>query len=239
MIRKSLFAANFAKLFGTATVAAAMCMAPSAHAGVLDFETPVDAPFVFAGDVLSMGNYYVEGAGTAGFVGSISNNDACSGEGLQCPANNNGSYYAALDDGYMFFGLRNGGAFSIASLDASFIGAAATYPSVAALLYITGFNAAGMVDEIYLNLAGPTAGNFNFATYDLTGFGGGNLFTDVRIASYACDASGNCDRSMNQARFALDNVVTVDAADVPEPGTLALLGLGLAGLAGFKRRRAA
>ena len=224
------------KLFNAVAIAAALCAAPASQAGVLDFETPVDAPFVFAGDVLAMGNYYVEGAGLPGFVGAIGGNDTCAGP--QCPVNNATSYYSALDDGYMFFGMLDGSAFSLASLDASFIGAgAASYPSIAALLYLTAFNAAGsIVDEIFLDLAGPTGGNFNFATYDLTGFGGG-LFTDVRVASYACDATGNCNRTTNQAQFAIDNIVTVNA--VPEPGTFAMMGLGLLALRSFSRRRAA
>lgn len=227
------------RLFNTIAIAAALCAAPLSQAGVLDFEAPVDAPFVFSGDVLAMGNYYVEGAGTAGFVGAIGTNDACAG--IQCPVNNATNYYSALDDGYMFFGMLDGSAFTLGSLDASFIGTGGTYPAVAALLYIAAYDSVGLVAEIYLDLAGPSNGNFNFATYDLSAFGGGLSFTDVLVASYACDGSGQCGRTTNQAQFAIDNIVTVglDAGVVPEPGTFALLGLGLLGLRTFSRRRAA
>jgi len=244
MIRHSSFAATFKKLLGAAAVGAALCATSAAQAGTLDFEAPVDSPYIFAGDVVTVGNYVVEGYGlqgpdgTPGLVGSISNTEGCFG--VQCPINNAGTYYSGLADGYMAFHRVDGGLFSIGTLDASFIGLGETYPALAGLLYITGFDATGIVAEIFLNLAGPTNGNFSFASYDLTGFGGGALFTDVRIASYACDANGDCNRETNQANFAIDNIVTIDAAgDVPEPGTFALMGLGLLGLGAFSRRRAA
>lgn len=226
------------RLFNAVAIAAALCAAPLSHAGVLNFETPVDAPFVFAGDVLAMGNYYVQGGGI-GWVGTIGTSEAC--DGVQCPVNNATNYYAGVDDGYMFFGMLDGSAFTLGSLDASFIGTGGTYGAVAGLLYVAAFDAVGLVAEIYLDLAGPTNGNFSFATYDLSAFGGGLSFTDVLIASYACDGSAQCNRTTNQAQFALDNVVTLvpGAGDVPEPGTFALLGLGMLGLRACARRRAA
>lgn len=228
------------RLLTALAAATVLCAAPAVQAGVLDFETPVDNPFVSSGDVLQLGKYYVEGAGTSGFVGAIGGRDTC-GDGLQCPVNNQTTYYSALDDGYLFFGMWDGSAFSLKSLDASFIGAGlASYPSVAAILEITAFDAQGIVDDIFVNLAGPIGGSFNFATFDLSSFGNGKTFTDVRIASFACTVgSTTCDRTTNQANFALDNIVTVDASDVPEPGTFALLGLGLLGLRAARARRRA
>lgn len=238
MIRKFPSARRgFARVCSAVAVAAAMCAAPLSQAGVLDFETPVDSPFVFAGDTVTFGKYYVEAAGI-GF-GTVATSASCDGS-QRCPTKNTSTYYSAFNDDYLYFGMTDGSGFTLASLDASFIGAGqASFPSVAGLLYIAAFDANGLVDEGYLSLAGPTGASFEFATYDLTGFGGGSLFTDVLVASFACDASGNCNRTSNQANFAIDNIVTVDAADVPEPGTFALLGLGMLGLRAARRRRAA
>lgn len=224
-----------ATLFSTIALAAALCATSVAQAGVLDFEGPNDGPLVFAGDVQTIGKYYVEGAGTPGFVGTIAGSDSC--DGPQCPANNATTYYSGVDDGYMFFGLADGSRFTLGTIDASFIGTGGTYGSVAGLLYIAAFNATGLVAEIYLDLAGPTGGAFNFATYDLSAFGNGLAFTDVLVASYACDDPANCDRTRNQANFAIDNIVTIDAVAVPEPGSLALFLLGMLGLGAIARRR--
>lgn len=228
------------KFLKSLIAAAALSTCAMAQADVtLNFEG--DAPGIFfAGQQTVIDDsYWIETYGgtlTTDLAGTIidgSDRFACD-SGIACPVNNKSKYLGLLDDSYFYFGLADDSKFKLTSLQASFIGSGQTYPTTSGILQLQGFNADGSTvgGTLQLSLSGPTNGSFNFANYN-TGAFGSQLVSYVRVLGYACDATGSCNRSTNLANFAIDNIVTV-----PEPTTLALLGLGLAGFGVSRRRRA-
>jgi len=214
-------------------------MGSVAQAGVLNFEGQVDSPFVFASDHIKVGDYWIEsygGSQTSDLVGAfVDGSDPANCFAVSCPINNSSQYYTGLDDGYFYFGFNNDAKFGLASLRASFVGnGQASFPAIAGMLVLQGFDELGHTVGAarQLGLSGPVGGQFNFGTFDLSSMKG--MFSYVRVLGYACDAAGNCNRNSNLANFAIDDIVTV-----PEPGSLALFGLGMAGLGLAARRRRA
>lgn len=227
------------KFLKSIIAAAALSTCAMAQADVtLNFEGQSGGLF-YAGQQTYIDDYWIQTFGgtlttdMAGVITDGSDRYAC-GDGISCPVNNKTKYLSLLDDSYFYFGLADDSKFKLTSLQASFIGAGQAYAGTSGILQLQGFNADGTTvgGVLQLGLSGPTNGSFNFANYS-TGAFGNQLVSYVRVLGYACDTTGSCNRTSNLANFAVDNLVTV-----PEPTTLALLGLGLAGFGVSRRRRA-
>lgn len=76
---------------------------------------------------------------------------------------------------------------------------------------------------------------FDYKEYTLSGIAPAGTL-EVRIRASMINATAN-PAGGGQAFVVDDFTLTSDASSVPEPGTIALLGLGLAGLAASRRRR--
>ena len=238
MIRKS---SGFKQVLGAALVAAAALAAP-AHAEVIGFEGyagPVGGTEVWNEGNYSIGFYANVPDGGEGFlVGQFIDGDysTCDSGSMACPVGHAGTYYGALNDSYIDIVSDTIAAFSIKSFDASFIGGSpvlGSYPSIPALLRLQGILADGSYLTQDFALGGATAGGFTFGHYDTTGTFANTEFVEVLAFGLVCDASGSCSGfNSNRAQFGIDNINAV-----PEPGTFAMLGLGLMGLAGARRRR--
>jgi hypothetical protein len=234
-------------LLKNVVLAASLGICSFAQADTLTFEGTADTPFVYAGDHLLIGKYWTESFGVGAtqstdFVGMLingSDNGLCAG--LSCPVNNTSQYYAALNDGYFYFGLQGDSPFKMRSLQASFIGAGQAFPSSnAGVLLLQGFDAAGGAVGAgwQINLPLPDAsGAFSFNNYDLSTTTFGNTeYAFVRVLGYACTSAGVCNSGVGLVNFAVDNIVT---SAVPEPAAWVLYGLGLFGMGVFARKRAA
>jgi hypothetical protein len=231
-----VFVAEFSTTLKKLAAAAAMSVAGFAQAGVLNFEQPVDMPFVFAGDHVQFGTYWIESYGapfTSDLVGMVLDGSDPSSCGLACPVNNSSMYYAGLADGYFYFGNNNDTRLKVLSLKASFMGIP---QATTGALVLQGFDADGnaLGNALQLSLGGPDkSGNYNFATFNLGAFSD-TAYSYVRVLGYGC--SGNsCTRASNLSNFAIDDIVT---EQIPEPASWALIGLGLLGVGAFTRRRA-
>ena len=229
----------------TLTVAAAL----PAHAGpVIDFDAGLDtsfspfAPLLTHTDSIVQGDFFVSmfstkaGAALGDLVGSLVDGADSAGAciGLICPANGT-QFLAALNDGLPDIGRLDGGYFRMQSFDASFIAASGNaVPSISMLLRVEGYDGNTLAFTQDFLLPGPVANGYTFSSYALNSANATRDVTEIAFRGFSCNAAGSCTRSLDQAQFALDNI-----SFVPEPGSLALVGIALAGLAVVRRRRIA
>lgn len=156
---------------------------------------------------------------------------------MACPVNGDGGYYGAFNDSIVWLMSDTPGAlFHLKSIDASFIGLDAAlggYPIYSGLLRMQGFLADGSYLVQDLLLDGPGSSGFEFGRYAPFDTFANTGFVQIAMFGFTCDAAGDCNAfSSNRGQFAIDNIVLV-----PEPASIALFGLGFAGLAAAARRR--
>jgi hypothetical protein len=237
---------GFQKLMGAALIAAAAAAVPAHADAIIGFEGPVDYNGQTAGgDVYSEAGYStyffanVPGGGIGTATGQFFNNNygTCDTASMACPVGHAGTYYGALNDSYIDLVNDEGLGFHVRSFDAAFIGGSPTlssYPAIPALLRLQGITAAGTSLTQDFQLGGATAAGFTFGHFNTTGTFASTQFVELLAFGLVCNSTGSSCTAFNsnRAQFGIDNINVV-----PEPGTFAMVGLGLMGLAGALRRR--
>ena len=226
----------------------------AAQATVIDFEEAISSPFApFAplfghGDEFYQGQYWIDPfsdsavAQPGDLVGALIDGSDLANTcfGITCPVNNATHFYAGLNDGALALGsMVPGQTFKVKGFDASFIGAGgATLPAVAGLLRLQGHLAdgSGSITQSYQLPGLDQAGNLNFYSYNTTDAFANAEFDYMYVFGFSCNSAGSCAAfQTDQGQFAIDNIDLTN--NVPEPASLALMALGLAGIGATRRRR--
>lgn len=231
---------NLNKFLSGAIIGLAALGSVSAQAANIGFEGV--APDLFSGGASFSENGYtmtvLDGAGNIGGLSgaSINGSDSFACSIIACPTGNGSTYFAGLNDGGLNFTRADAIGFKVSSLDFSFVAPTAGLIDFSVgKLVLTGKDMNGAVVETSMDFSSQVNGQFNFASWNINSAFANTTLKELSVNACLFTNSGSCVSSaMNQAQFALDNVAI---AAVPEPSTYMMMGLGLAGLAAFARRR--
>lgn len=250
--------AAFKKLLCASVLGAFGVIAAPANAALLTFDAAqnVVTPTLAAGDTAyNTGDQFKEGLFTVqtnnnptvdpseyGSVGAmVDSNNALGCRLIACPAGTGSTYFAGLNDGWLNITISGAAGFRVDGLQYAFVAPLANMDNMGyGRLLLSGTAVDGSVITTAADFAGQNnAGLFMFDTFAVESAFRNTTLTNLAIGACLFTGTGDCvfdrDTVMNQAQFAIDNV---DLAVIPEPGSIALMMLGFAGLAAFSRRRA-
>ncbi|MFC5462377.1 NF038120 family PEP-CTERM protein [Massilia niabensis] len=197
--------------------------------------------FTEAGFTLRVANSATADAGEVGLVGAlVDSSDAFACVITSCPVGNGSTYFAGLNDGVLNVSVNRGAGFRVSALSYAFLAPTAGLPNFSyGQLVLTGTTQSGATISLASAFPGQNAaGSFTFDQFMVDRAFGRTTLTSLSLNACLFDGNGDCssERSFtqNQAQFAIDNL---NLAVIPEPTSIALMLLGLAGLGTVSRRR--